>query len=276
MIARSISRTLLRAAPRASTVSMVARATVLRPVVASRFVPVQAARAFSATSLARGQGETDAELSAKLAQELSYEQENSNLFIGDSPTNEPGFVTEFKQAGVWRITDKPGMDEVALEREFGNEHIKVLFSVGDIDTSGPLPEEGEDGAPGAIDDAPEQSGDPQFPIRISASITKPSGGAVMLDAFVQDGEVNVDNIAYYKDKEMALRMDAAADFERRGYYLGPQFDTLDDALQSQFHQYLAERGIDANLALFVPNYAEYKEQREYCAWLDNVKNFVEA
>ena len=274
MIARNFSRTLLRAAPRASSAtSAVARASI-RPVV-SRFAPIQATRAFSATRLTRGQGESDAELSAKLAQELSYEKENSDMFVGDSPTNEPGFVTEFKQAGVWKIHDKSGQDEVSLEREFGNEHIKIMFSVGDIDTSGPLPEEGEDGSAGEIDGPPEQPEQPLYPVRISATITKPSDGALMLDAFVQDGEINIDNIAYYQDKEMATRIDAEADFERRGFYLGPQFETLDDSLQDQFRQYLHERGIDANLALFIPNYAEYKEQREYCSWLANVRTFVD-
>lgn len=270
MIARSFTRSLLRAAPRMPSTSTAAVARVALP----RFTAVQAARTFSSTLSTRGQGEGDAELSAKLAQELSYEQENSNLFIGDSPTNEPGFVTEFKQAGVWKISDKPGFDEVALDRDFGNEHITVLFSVGDIDTSGPL-EENEDGSPAEMDGPPEQPENPPFPVRISATITKPSGGALMLDGFVQDGEVNVDNIAFYKTKELATRMDAEIDFQRRGFYLGPQFETLDDNLQGQFMQFLLERGIDTNMALFIPNYAEYKEQREYCGWLSNVQKFID-
>ncbi len=113
-------------------------------------------------------------------------------------------------------------------------------------------------------------------MRISVTITKPTGGAIMMDGFVQDGEVNIDNIGYYKDAELATRIDADADYKRRGVYLGPSFDTLDESLQNQWDQFWAERGIDANMALFVPNYAEYKEQREYCSWLANMKDFVEA
>ncbi|KAJ1021910.1 hypothetical protein NDA16_003672 [Ustilago loliicola] len=273
MIARTFSRTLIRAAHRAPTSAAIPRRAALLP----RFTAVQPCRSFSATALARGSGESDVELSAKLAQELSYEQENSNLFIGDSPTQEPGFVTEFKQAGIWKITDKPSVDEVILERDFGNEHIQIMFSVGEIDTSGPLPvEDGEDGP--APEDVVEEGdeGEPQFPVRVSATITKPTDGALMVDAFMQDGEVHVDNIAYYQDKALATKIDADADFARKAVYLGPSFDTLDDAVQEQFRAYLAERGIDANLALFVPNYAEYKEQREYCAWLANVKGFIDA
>ncbi|CBQ71449.1 probable Mrb1-Mitochondrial p32 Family Protein [Sporisorium reilianum SRZ2] len=275
MIARNLSRTLLRAAPRSTTNAVaVARASVRPAVGASSRSMLAGLRSFCATPLSRGQGEYDAELSARLAQELAYEQENSNLFVGDSPTNEPGFVSEFKQTGVWKLIDTPGQDEVSLERQFGNEHIKVLFSVGDIDTSGPLPDENDDGT--TPDDAPEQPENPPFPVRVSATVTKPSGGAIMMDAFVQDGEFNIDNIAFYKETDMATRMDADADFKRRGFYLGPQFDTLDEAVQTQWHQFWLERGVDANMALFIPNYAEYKEQREYCSWLANMRDFIEA
>ncbi|CCF48750.1 hypothetical protein NDA11_002798 [Ustilago hordei] len=273
MIARNLSRTLLRAAPRAPT-------TAARAAILPRFTPVIAPtfRTFFTTPTPRGSGETDLELSAKLAQELSYEKENSDLFTSsssDSPSAEPGFVTEFKQAGIWKITDKAMVDEVILSRDFGNEHIEVMFSVGEIDTSGPLPsEEDVDEAPAPEEES--EDGATQFPVRISATITKPTDGALMIDAFVQDGEVHVDNIAYYKDKELATKIDADADFARKAVYLGPTFETLDDGLQEQFRAFLAERGVDANLALFVPNYAEYKEQREYCAWLGHVRQFIDA
>lgn len=74
-----------------------------------------------------------------------------------------------------------------------------------------------------------------------------------------------------------------------------QFDTLDVSLQDEFDKFLQERGINQTLAYFVPEYAEYKEQKvclsagsaiacygadrdlqEYVRWLDNVKGFVEA
>ena len=66
---------------------------------------------------------------------------------------------------------------------------------------------------------------------------------------------------------------------------------LDESVQAQFESYLEERGIATDLALFIPNFAEFKEQRgtydehilsiahtsiEYCSWLENVKKFVDA
>lgn len=40
-----------------------------------------------------------------------------------------------------------------------------------------------------------------------------------------------------------------------------QFETLDEGVQNQFEHYLEERGISTDLALFIPNFAEYKEQK---------------
>lgn len=39
-----------------------------------------------------------------------------------------------------------------------------------------------------------------------------------------------------------------------------QFDTLDVSVQEEFEKYLQERGVDERVALFIPEYAEYKEQ----------------
>lgn len=55
-----------------------------------------------------------------------------------------------------------------------------------------------------------------------------------------------------------------------------QFDHLDEGLQTDFEAFLEERGIDSSLALFIPDLAEYKEQKEYIKWLEGVQKFVEA
>lgn len=39
-----------------------------------------------------------------------------------------------------------------------------------------------------------------------------------------------------------------------------QFDTLDVAVQEEFEKYLQERGVNEHVALFIPEYAELKEQ----------------
>jgi complement component 1 Q subcomponent-binding protein len=40
-----------------------------------------------------------------------------------------------------------------------------------------------------------------------------------------------------------------------------QFESLDLSLQEEFEKFLQERGINESLAFFVPEYAQYKEQK---------------
>lgn len=86
----------------------------------------------------------------------------------------------------------------------------------------------------------------------------------------------IDNVFYLKSGALATANSAEADWERRGIYAGPQFANLDEDLQVLIERYLDERGVNTSLALFVPNYIDYKEQKEYLGWLENVKGFVEA
>jgi complement component 1 Q subcomponent-binding protein len=51
---------------------------------------------------------------------------------------------------------------------------------------------------------------------------------------------------------------------------------LDEGVQTLFERYLEERGVNTALANFLPDYVEYKEQKEYLQWLQNVKSFVSA
>jgi complement component 1 Q subcomponent-binding protein len=58
-------------------------------------------------------------------------------------------------------------------------------------------------------------------------------------------------------------------------YSGPPFPQLDEDLQVLLESYLAERGVDTELAIFIPEYIDVKEQKEYLGWLKKVKDFVE-
>ena len=40
-------------------------------------------------------------------------------------------------------------------------------------------------------------------------------------------------------------------------------------------RYLDERGVNSQLATFVPDYVDYKEQREYVQWLES-KSFYQS
>ncbi|KAG5220833.1 Mitochondrial acidic protein [Salix suchowensis] len=109
----------------------------------------------------------------------------------------------------------------------------------------------------------EDSEDPlhSYPIRASLSITKTNGpGALNVDMMCQDGHFIIDSISFYRDSQLGTELTAEADWKRRGLYIGPQFESLDVLVQEEFEKFLQERGVNESLALFIPEYAEHKEQ----------------
>lgn len=115
-----------------------------------------------------------------------------------------------------------------------------------------------------------------FPARVNIVITKPGRGALAIETVAQDGMIVIDNVYYYADPSHADAKSADAEHARQSLYVGPPFGNLDPDLQVMFERYLDERGVNTALALFVPDYIDVKEQREYLGWLSNVKGFVEA
>lgn len=104
---------------------------------------------------------------------------------------------------------------------------------------------------------------------LHANTQQPNQGALQVEAMAQDGMVVIDNVFYHKSAALATAQTAEADWERRGVYAGPPFGNLDEDLQVLIERYLEERGINTALALFVPDYIDYKEQKEYLSWLES-------
>lgn len=252
---RVSARTGFTTAARSSAITM-------RPAVGRQTLGA-VSRAFSVSAQRFGSGSTDVSLAQKLQQELEYENtENASNAV-------PEFVQELTSQGVWTLEDMPGQDEVAVTRKFGHETIRLIFSIADIQNE---PEDFE-GAEGG-EEAEQTTTD--YPIRVSINITKANGpGALNIDAVVQEGQFMTENVSFYDDAKLGTELTAEADWKRRGMYIGPQFETLDLGLQEEIDKFLQERGINESLALFIPEYAEFKEQTEYVKWLGKVKSFVE-
>ncbi|KAG6900275.1 hypothetical protein C0993_000463 [Termitomyces sp. T159_Od127] len=245
--------------------------TVSRKVIPSLTTRVVSpnARAFSVSARRFGEGATDVALCQKLSEELKYEQETA----AELPET-PGFLTQFTKSTSWEVQDIPGNDEVVLTRTFGNEKLRLMFSIADIDAMEEEFESEEQESEGEED----EGDDPlhTYPIRASLSITKTTGpGCLNVDMVAQEGHFVVENLSFYQDAKLGTELSAEADWKRRGVYLGPQFETLDVGVQEEIEKYLAERGVNETAALFIPEYAEYKEQKEYVSWLKNLKSFVE-
>ncbi|KAL1958494.1 hypothetical protein VTO42DRAFT_4358 [Malbranchea cinnamomea] len=230
-------------------------------------------------------GQADVELAAKFQEELSLELESGET------DKMPKEVRAFLDNGPFEIHDTPGEEEVVLTRKYGDEKIRVTFTIADIhnlaadeDFDTAMGDEFDEGSasqnnphqssssePGFEDEARE----PSYPVRVNVTIEKAGKGAMHVETIAQDGLIQVENVSYFDKPELAKANTAEKEWVRQSLYAGPPFANLDEELQILLERYLDERGIDAALASFVPDYIDFKEQREYVRWLGNLKNFVE-
>ncbi|KAI1624973.1 mitochondrial glycoprotein [Exophiala viscosa] len=286
----------------ASTASrFAARRPVRQPAMKSSYP------AFSTSTLHREPaGEFDLELVEKLKSERSLELENPEEGKKEA-------IDEFLANNSWQLLDKEGTHEVTLTKEFGNEKIKVALSIADFDNladedeydgieeDGALDDEAEyrpkainqSGAKGGkFDIKPEDSiapvdreGDegammddgagPAYPLHLTITITKPNSQAIEIRAVTTEN-VEIETITFFAKDSLVEAQNPKDAQEARSVYAGPPIGNLDPDLQAMLERYLEERGIDAQLAQFLPTYVDYKEQREYVKWLGDVKSFVEA
>lgn len=123
------------------------------------------------------------------------------------------------------------------------------------------------------DESPSgETGDqePSFPARVNVTIEKAGKpGAMQIETIAQDGEIVIENIYYFPKAELADAKTADLDWSRRNLYTGPPFGNLDEDLQVLLEKFLDERGVNTALALWVPEYIDFKEQREYLSWLSS-------
>ncbi|KAF8974902.1 Mitochondrial acidic protein mam33 [Entomortierella lignicola] len=250
------------------------------PAMMARAGSISSMRSFSNTPFAWNK--TDKELVTALESEIKHEEEQAEEV--------PDYITNYLKTSPFKITDKPGSDEVVLTRKFGSEDIKVVFSVSDINSGDEeeeldledLEEDAQQQQPEQSLSASDEEGEEDdldsltFPVRCLITISKPSAGSLSIDAIAQDGAFIVESISSIKDTALATASTAESDWEKRGLYSGPPFAELDEDLQISFEKYLEERQIDGDLANFVPNYVFHKDQVEYTNWLQELKSFVSA
>ncbi|GLA61053.1 hypothetical protein AtubIFM54640_001561 [Aspergillus tubingensis] len=304
-LARSVPRTISR------SVAVSSRSAISRPVSA---VPKNAFQSslkqitrpsYAAFSTSRAfkqsPAEGDVELVAKLEDELKHEKASGLEDLESSVQN----IQYVLQNNSWEVKDVPGEQEVVLTKKFGNEEIRLTFTVSDLQNlseqedfddaaldemdfgghqpvnqgrSGNVSQHAEDRVAPADREGDELDRDlePSFPARVNITVEKPSNGALLIQTVAQDGLFQIEEVSYFNKSDLAHAQTAEKDWTRQSMYAGPPFENLDEDLQTFLERYLDERGINAELANMIPDYIQVKEQKEYVRWLENVKNFVSA
>ncbi|KAG1455110.1 hypothetical protein G6F56_007147 [Rhizopus delemar] len=233
-----------------------------RPIVP--FVQITPKRTFLTTLPRWTSGEVDTDLAHQLQEELKFEDTAEKC-------EAPAFIKEFLGSNIFHIEDKEGSDKVVLKRTFGNEEIDVIFSISDINhtVEETLEEEEEE----EYEELTEEK--ESFPVRATVCIGKEKGSLVM-NTIAQDGNFHIQAVRYFRQGEIEHQDMTKHDIgeQRQDLYMGPLFDELSQELQKTFTDLLEERSIDTALATFLPDYVDYKEQKEYVRWLKDVNEFI--
>lgn len=120
-----------------------------------------------------------------------------------------------------------------------------------------------------LDDEYDEDAQQGFAAHVTIRIERPGKGALSIEATAQDGDFRIEDLGYYPVSDLADADTAEKDWQRRGLYSGPPFTNLDEDLQLLLERYLEERGINTRMALFIPDYIDHKEQKEYVRWLNS-------
>jgi complement component 1 Q subcomponent-binding protein len=267
---------------------------------------------FHISAIRRQDGSANEELVAKLQSEISMEEdmkedddlsanikeylENSPFELEDKAGNQEVILTRtfgdekiriiFTTADLNNnvnpedaLEDQAMYDDADMDVQSGGANTKGAINQGNTQ-DGNIRVAPEDRIAPAdreeLEDDYENDGEGEqgFPAHASIRIERPGKGALAIEATAQDGDFLIEDLYYFPNAELADPQTAEKDWARRTLYTGPPFNNLDEDLQILLEKYLEERGINTRLALFIPDYIDHKEQKEYIRWLNNVKNFV--
>lgn len=158
-----------------------------------------------------------------------------------------------------------------VEGQSGGAHTKGAINQGNTQ-DGNLRVARENGAAPAdreeLDDEYDEEAPQQgFPAHVVIRIERPDRGALHIDATAQDGDILIEDMLYFPSSDVAEPESAEKNWARRTLYTGPPFNNLDEDLQVMLEKYLEERGINTRMSLFIPDYIDFKEQKEYVRWL---------
>ncbi len=138
----------------------------------------------------------------------------------------------------------------------------------------PNPEEDQPEDKPEGEEAPEQEEDynAENMADFSVYIKLKADTGLIFDCTTNETQISINNVQY---TEELSKMSKTSRWERSySYYSGPDFQSLDERLQTGIHEYLQSFGINEHLASFVEVMSLDKDQRLYMAWLENVENFL--
>lgn len=205
----------------------------------------------------RYQSEVRQNLHDVLATELDHEHSGTDEAPGVFGDKE--FVDTFLSTHGWSLTDEDEENSVLLSRETADgDTVEIEF-----DTAVTELEEFKD-TEGNEHQMPSEPAPTTLSVRVFRAEIK---SCVSMEVTFQSDNVYFDKVQVHSRELEEGETDA-------DLYSGPNYDSLDPALQEALAAYVTELGVSHDLFRFIEAYAVIKEQREYTDWLTRFKNFL--
>jgi len=154
----------------------------------------------------------------------------------------------------FKLVENDSNCEMVLTREFESEKISVTFVANDEEQH----EMTEDA------DVPEgEEEEFKQTMFFTVDITKTSGTSLSFDCVTDGTDIEI--------RGVNLLGEGADD---TAAYTGPDYEFLDEKMHEKLEQYLEARGVDLQLAVYMMDLSQDKEQREYMGWLGNLQKFL--
>lgn len=179
------------------------------------------------------------------------------------------------QDNGWTLDEKETSNLMILKKSVNGQSVSVYFN----SKSPNFDDQNEEDKEGTKDknqkeeyDAQEGYNDFDF-VEFTIYIEKNANKILAIDALSVDGDLQINHCNIISDIAAHRSMNPFS--HNTNNYKGPEFDTLDETLQSSLFDYIGSFGINQEFAQLVEMQSLDKEQRLYMNWIEEVKNFVQ-
>lgn len=190
--------------------------------------------------------------------EINYEETEYN------PISEEERKVFFKNTG-FEFIESDSSPRMELKKNVGGFQVQICYHAR---APLPSPEDNQENQQQQEQESQEPGNMTDFQVLLTKD-GKSSG--FLVDAVVIDGQINInhlyvnDNVQEFHSKFISGRIDP-------NLYEGPDFQSLDESLQTSFHEFLTELGVNEETATFIEVTSLDKDQRLYMNWLKTCKN----
>ena len=217
---------------------------VARSMVARSAAPMMMARPMAAAGLVTPM--RFASLSQEMANELAEEEAREDKAACPATPAD------------WAVEHDPKDAFFTLKRTYGDETLQVYCQLQVTDPE--LAEKGE-----------EQTTTEHFPFTL---IVNRNGKALDFTLTHIEGELVIDGVAHHDSQKLAADMSAEGFTRKERSYQGPGISELSEPVVDSIAQYLEDRGLGDDFAVFLAAYSYWTEQEHYQNWLRQVCDFT--